>query len=518
MRVDRLDFFDVLPYHPPPEPFESITGYLTRLAHSNGIKSLRAMGAMCFPDRCPQRPLPRVADFLPKSWGAFPTVTTYSEADLLATTFYYLVYKFGRCFDDKGMGQFLKNCLSDSLRYCPLCLREAAYYRLTWRFLTLSGCPTHHCQFLDRCGHCGHQLHFLSAPLAVGICRYCQGDLAYCQAKPLPEQARPTAHEHLLDLQFLLAPEPSPLIEPDFIKAIGLRLTYWRLEKGVLSAVEVARQTGLPKTTVHTLEGRNQPGTSFFRYVQYAAYLGVTLRQIFTTVLPPEVNDHNWREWARSTSWREQQPVTQDQAAAKPLQTGGKQPQQGEETLWVQIQAAVDQLKSQGEPVTQHTIRRLLASKPNLLAWPSQVEALIKQAVTETYFVHQRHLPPQQQTEQQLVTQVQAAIQELHVLNQSVTQKKIARLTGVSIHILRHYPLVREIFEQVRKDRQLARVTQVHQRDKELAEKTRQAAETLAHLDQSITKAAIGRLVGLTPAGYRCYPQARKILNQVTQR
>ncbi|MBE7556675.1 MAG: TniQ family protein [Anaerolineales bacterium] len=87
MNPNRPDFFDVLPYHPPPEPFESMTGYLTRLAQSNGIKSARAVWAMCFLEGCGERPLPRNADFSLTSWEALPTVTTCSEADLLATTF-----------------------------------------------------------------------------------------------------------------------------------------------------------------------------------------------------------------------------------------------------------------------------------------------------------------------------------------------------------------------------------------------------------------------------------------------
>ena len=170
MSFNQPDFFDVLPSHPAPEPFESVTGYLTRLAQGNGLISAKAMGAICFPDlRPPQKSLPRICDYPPRSWGALATVTTCDEADLLATTFYYLVQKFGRSVNDKAMGLFLKNCLGDSLRYCPFCLHEATYYRLPWRFLTLSGCPEHRCRFLDHCGYCGRSIPFLITPLAVGI-------------------------------------------------------------------------------------------------------------------------------------------------------------------------------------------------------------------------------------------------------------------------------------------------------------------------------------------------------------
>ena len=51
MSPKPLDFFEVLPYHPRPEPCESLTGYLTRLAQGNGFKSVRALELVCFPDR-----------------------------------------------------------------------------------------------------------------------------------------------------------------------------------------------------------------------------------------------------------------------------------------------------------------------------------------------------------------------------------------------------------------------------------------------------------------------------------
>ncbi len=39
----------------------------------------------------------------------------------------------------------------------------------------------------------------------------------------------------------------------------------------------------------------------------------------------------------------------------------------------------------------------------------------------------------------------------------------------------------------------------------------------MTQLGQPLTKAAIARLVGLTPTAYTNHPQARRILNQVTQ-
>jgi hypothetical protein len=567
MSPNQPDFFDVLPYHPPPEPFESMTGYLARLAQGNGIKSVRALWAMCFADRCEERPLPRNPDFSLKSWEALPLVTTRSESDLLATTFYYLIQKFGRSIHHKSMTRFLKNCLSDGLRYCPLCLREAAFYRLTWRFLTLRGCIKHGCRLLDRCGHCGQSIPFLVTPLVVGICPHCRGDLSDCQTDPFPKQARQTTLEHLHDLQFLLAPEPSPLMDTNIIRAIGLRFAYLRLEKGI-AVVDVTPQVGLPNTALHAMEGRGCGGVTFFRYVQYAAYLGVTLRQVFNTVLPPEINEYNWRQWSRSVPWREQTWVSRVQAAIKQLEAEGKpvcqqaicqalgcdqfilrqfpqvmailekftadqkahQSQRQEEELLSQVQAATDQLKTEGKPITQRAICRLLGLPRGIVDRPSRAGTVIKQAVTEAYLTRQQHLQQRQKSlqsvpiipeESKVVRAVQQAIEQLKQAERPVTIKAICRITGLSTKKLRSYPHVDLMLDQIVIDRYLKRQSQQkarRQREEELVQATQAAVAQLEAHNQLITQRAVGQIVGLSHTALSRYPRIKAIFNTFPQK
>lgn len=545
-----------------------MTGYLTRLAQSNGIKSARALWAMCFPEGCGERPLPRNADFSLTSWEALPTVTTCSEADLLATTFYYLVQKFDRLVDPKVMAWFLKNCLSDGLRYCPLCLGEAAYYRLPWRFLTLSGCVRHGCRFLDRCGHCGRQLPFLSTPLVVGICQHCQGDLTHCRADPLPIQVQETTLEHLHDLQFLLAPEPSPLMGPNILSAIGLRFAYWRLERGI-SVVDAADQVGLPKTALHTMEGRSIGGATFLRYIQYAAYLGVTLRQLFHTVLPPEINEYNWRQWSRSVPWREQTWLSRVRAAIQQLEAEEKpvcqqaicqvlgcdpfvlhqfpqvrailekftanqkahQPQrQSEEILLSQVQAAADQLQTAGKPITQRAICRLLGLPRGIVDRPSRARTLIKQAVTEAYLARQQQLQQRQKSlqsaplipeENKVVRAVQQAIEQLRQTDCPITIKAICQITGLSIKKLRSYPHVDLLLDQIVIDRYLKRQSQQkarRQREEELVQATQAAMAQLETHNQLVTQRAVGQIVGLSHTALCRYPRVKAIFNTFPQK
>ncbi len=40
----------VLPLHPQPQPLESMTSYLTRLAEANGLQSINELGALSLED------------------------------------------------------------------------------------------------------------------------------------------------------------------------------------------------------------------------------------------------------------------------------------------------------------------------------------------------------------------------------------------------------------------------------------------------------------------------------------
>jgi hypothetical protein len=82
---------------------------------------------------------------------------------------------------------------------------------------------------------------------------------------------------------------------------------------------------------------------------------------------------------------------------------------------------------------------------------------------------------------------------------------------------LLHFPPVRTLFQQIKAKRLATLRFEAQQRDQALVEKTKQAAETLTRLGRRVTKHAIGQMVGLTPIGYKKYPQAHKFLNQVTQ-
>ena len=82
-------YFDVLPAHPQPEPLESLTSYLTRLAAANQLRSMTQLFNLCYPNERPRLNISN-RDFRPLSFGTLPTVAQCAEPKLLATTFQHL--------------------------------------------------------------------------------------------------------------------------------------------------------------------------------------------------------------------------------------------------------------------------------------------------------------------------------------------------------------------------------------------------------------------------------------------
>ncbi|MEI7847766.1 MAG: TniQ family protein [Chloroflexota bacterium] len=88
------DYFEVLPIHPHPQPLETLTSYLTRLAEANGIPNICRLQPIIFPNRNADD-LRGMKDLSPRSFDSLLVAALCSEAALQMTTFYYLIQKFG---------------------------------------------------------------------------------------------------------------------------------------------------------------------------------------------------------------------------------------------------------------------------------------------------------------------------------------------------------------------------------------------------------------------------------------
>jgi hypothetical protein len=278
--------FECLPVHPPPEPLESLTGYLIRLAQSNDILSVDGMSALCFPQQ--DRRIPRgLADYPPLSFSMLQASTMCPEARLRNTTFLHLVIKFGRSPHPQPVSRFLSGSLATTLRYCPACLSERLYYRLTWRFLAVEGCPTHSCRLLENCGYCHHPIPLFAAPLKIGVCPSCHHELPTSTFKDLTQDLWKQVNARTSDLQFLLAPQPWEKSNAQLVKALG-RLLAIRRRESHMTAPEVATRLGITLSRVEGMERGNTlgRGATLSNYLSYADFLHMSLQEAFLHVLP----------------------------------------------------------------------------------------------------------------------------------------------------------------------------------------------------------------------------------------
>ncbi len=281
-------YFDALPLHPGPEYLESLTSYLMRLGELNGISSIDGMSALSFPHQS-VRITRDIADYPPISFDQLMTIGVRNEETLRRTTFFHIAAKFGRSVLPQPTSRFLSGCISQYLRYCPLCLAEqhTKYYSLSWRFLTCIICYKHKCQLLETCGHCHVLLPLFTTPFKLGCCPKCQKSLELCVTSSILDEADiEIAMPTYDDIIFLLTPQSWEKDGSSIIKRVGRRFLYLR-QKNRLTATEMAKQIGLTLTVVEGIERGNFPhrGATLKSYFKYAHFLQLSLKEVFNEVI-----------------------------------------------------------------------------------------------------------------------------------------------------------------------------------------------------------------------------------------
>lgn len=165
-----FDYFRVLLVHPLPEPDESLSSYINRLMHANGMNP-SGFGKVLGHESTMKRK--KQLDYTALNTEKLAEITSHSAALLAEHTLTDFMAKFVRTTATNQVKGFLSDVLAPYQRYCPLCLREKQVYKLPWRFNLLECCHVHQCELLDVCCHCGAEIGFLSA--ANGFCASCGG-------------------------------------------------------------------------------------------------------------------------------------------------------------------------------------------------------------------------------------------------------------------------------------------------------------------------------------------------------
>jgi len=473
--------FDTLRLRPPLQPFESFTSYLTRVAEANGMRRYSQLN----PFFGEYHRISSFADYPPRSFGMLPDITVCSESELLRTTFYHVGKKFGRVYDSPWLAGFLSGVVASSLRYCSLCLQEAFYYSLTWRFLPLMGCPKHACRLLEHCGHCGCLVSIFSPPFRMGICSTCRGDLRKCISSGLTEVELLGVTTASREIEFLLSPHPWETTEPALREKLGQEFMLLRYTKQV-KRMDVCAETALSMATLEAIElGQHSSGRAILRgYVKYAGSLGVPLSHIFINALERKEEDLRIRTLP------------------------GKYFLASEDWVMERVQEAARQLEMSGQRLTIKAVCAATGISQKGLYKHDRVKTFLGEILFHK-------IPPVQDPlyEEQLLEEAQQAVQELSESGKPITYQAVRSLMGIPWRAIVLYPRVEKFIGQF-VDYALQQQRRTEECEQALLEKVCIGVMDLEEHHQPVTYKAISQKIGISSSAWLRYAQVRAFVEQ----
>jgi len=88
-------------------------------------------------------------------------------------------------------------------QFCPLCLRESAYHRLSWIPSASAVCLRHHCLLVEKCLRCGKNV-----TVAEMVDRRCQADLGEAPSVSMAEDRPGILSQQVIQSWLTVAPAP----------------------------------------------------------------------------------------------------------------------------------------------------------------------------------------------------------------------------------------------------------------------------------------------------------------------
>lgn len=525
--------FETLPMHPQPQPLESFCSYTLRLAAANGIEALNRWWLLCYPTGR-ARVTNHTGDFTPVSFGQLPELAACPEPILQRTTFYHLAKKFGCATHPQPMSMFLAGTIASHLRYCPQCLAEQTYYRLTWRFLALPGCPQHGCELRYTCGQCEQPIPLLPRHPRVGVCPHCGQTLSRCPSPPLDEPTWQKAQARGHDLTYLLTPQPIEASAEGLKQHLGAQFAYRRLSRQ-LKAISVARELGYQVLTLHHLENPSDStgGGKFSIYLHYADYLEVDFQSLFEAP-PPEgtyedILVNRLKPIITALTEAGQWTTQEDLAQRLGLHQSAFERYPRLKVLWSdflaqrrqaryasfvkQIHQAAAQLEQAGQRVSKQEIcRRIGRDISEMLHYPQTAAALEQVAGPAAQARYEAH------REEQLLQSVKAAIVTLEARHERVSKTAICREIGVKFETLDTHPRVKAYLdERLPLKTQAFWVRQHQQREAKWLGCVQQGVKTLQARGEPITISAICQMVNKSEHSLRSNPGVDAFMKQAVQ-
>jgi ribosome-binding protein aMBF1 (putative translation factor) len=521
-------YFDALPVHPAPEASETFTSYLLRLASLNGLSSIPGVATLLLPNFA-VKTVRALSDFPLPSYGNLPIAALCAEDRLNQTTFYYLGIKLGRSTEPQALSRFLEGTLSSALRYCPRCLAEGLYYRLTWRFVAVKACLRHRCLLLSSCGHCRQPLPLFPIDLKIGVCPSCEGQLQVCQAPAIADEESNELAQVLSDLEFLLSPQPADMrrrpgvgIESPLLRAVGQQFADARIERRLLRK-KLAQDLRINERRLAAIErGELHLGATFKDYLEYATFLGMSLQGAFKRAMATKtgvtrdshsVSASDTSELASQGGRRDEvrshnssEPVTRP-GRPEPCLTAQFRARQDE--LLAKTNAAIEKLRNSGQPTTYRAIAEIVGLTRNGLKYFPEVRKRLLEVRTVKRY-----------DEDELLARMHSAIELIEAKGMKVTQKALCKVAGISLSTLRTYPRTKKLLDE------LARRYKPHNNrrkapfnrtaaERKLLQDVRHAVRELQGERGVVTQITVGEKVGMSPAGLKKYHTLKLFLEQV---
>jgi hypothetical protein len=184
---------------PHPHPDESLLSYLVRLQSANGYDrlhwltgGLRAWMGQALPTRLVTTDdvdfLAALATCTEVSTRTLYRLTLNRYAEVLlppGTPMRQVCLMDGSALEFTGHLRRLVHRLhtDQATSFCPHCLAQSRYHRLSWLLIPVFACFEHRCWLRETCAGRGHPVSILS--VTNGICQACHSDLSMMPTLPL---------------------------------------------------------------------------------------------------------------------------------------------------------------------------------------------------------------------------------------------------------------------------------------------------------------------------------------------
>ena len=541
-------YFEVLPFHPKPKPGESFTSYLTRLAQLNHFSSYFDISQLI---SCSYKTRKReIEENITMKVEDFCVKSHISIGEFQSLSFLNLQERFGRSTIPQAINNFLAGSITNSIKYCPHCLEEDSFYRLSWRFNEISSCIHHECSLIEMCSSCGNSIPIFSQPFKIGFCPSCGYDLRLSKPNKASIDKLENSKEFDAFVLFLTKNNDFPGKKPfrTLADVFGDLFIESRSSR-FISRAEAARMIGITESTLVNAELGCSGRTNFSSYINISRLLQIPLLAIMdrysllNDTKDPDIHyEKRGLTQLQYTSFIEiQKMLSQNEEInisilaqrvgvhesilfeenwirrlLKPYTKVDQK--QIEETICKRIEEKWGTVSKLDKCPTNSTILKILGCSDVYSKNCPKVSELLNQKRKASFPVLPKTRKPRVREESTLsrLREIEGTLKVEYIKNNSVlTQIKISELLGVSVFfILKHNILhaetmriVNYVYEQIKIRRNYRPPSE------EIYNLVLNYLKERRIINRKITRKEMAEEIGMSGRRLRSYPEVKKLLN-----